>query len=146
MTAYAQDLRILVTGSRNYAYPYTLRGVLREAWTQAGRPARVVLVHGACPTGADALADVYARSMGWTVEPHPAAWNELGRAAGPIRNSEMVAAGADVVTAFFQQRKSAGTEDCVRQAHIAGLLVWPVYRDLLTFPVDFSRIGEKYES
>jgi hypothetical protein len=74
----------------------------------AGR--RLILVHGGCPEGADALAVKVARQLGVPesgIERHPADWDAHGRQAGFIRNAEMVATGADVVLAFIDQCRLA---------------------------------------
>lgn len=62
--------------------------------------------------------------MFWNVEQevHDADWNEYGRAAGPIRNQEMVDAGADVCLAF--PTGGPGTRDCMRRARDAGIRVF----------------------
>jgi hypothetical protein len=87
----------------------------------------VVIVHGACPTGVDGVFDEAARLSGLATEPHPADWDRHGRAAGPIRNGEMVALGAEFVLAVHRDLwRSKGTLDCVRQALAAGLPVWHI--------------------
>ena len=59
----------------------------------------VTIVAGAAP-GADTLAAEWARENGVPVEEHPAKWDEHGRAAGAIRNIEMLNSGCDGVIAF----------------------------------------------
>lgn len=57
-------------------------------------------------------------------------WTKYGRAAGPIRNKEMVRLGADLCLAFPDHPKgqgSRGTWGCIDLAHQAGipiLIVW----------------------
>ena len=116
------DYRVLVTGSREY------RGneVLREFSLLAMEHGRenLVIVHGAHRSGADALARLAARALGIREEPHPADWKRWNKKAGPIRNQEMVDAGADVVLAFFATlAQNRGTWDCVTRAEIAGIPV-----------------------
>jgi hypothetical protein len=117
-------MRILVTGSRNW----TDREAIAEALlavrdNQAPTRSTVMeLVHGDCPTGADNIADRWARTWGWKVEPHPADWNRYGRKAGPIRNQQMVDLGADVCLAF-PLSDSRGTYDCMTRAKAAGIPV-----------------------
>lgn len=98
-------MRILVTGSRDWTDAYAVGNALAEARdtprTDPAPPSRMVLVSGACPTGADAIAEHYALLWGWIVERYPADWDQHGRAAGPKRNAEMVAAGADLCLAFI---------------------------------------------
>jgi hypothetical protein len=128
----SRPYRILVTGSRDWddgdLIAYQL-GLAAGEGARQGR--RVTVVHGACPTGADAIADRLARDHGFTVERHPAGWRG-GKAAGLARNTEMVAAGADVCLAFLAPcRKHAsrpphdshGAADCAGKAEQAGIPV-----------------------
>lgn len=103
--------RVVVCGGRDYDDPDTVVRVL------ALLDPRTTIVHGA-QRGADTLADAAARRLGLPVERHPAEWQRLGRAAGPIRNREMVA-GADLVIAF---PGGVGTADALAAARAAGVL------------------------
>lgn len=67
-----------------------------------------VIVHGACPRGADAIADALAKQWGVAVESYPADWS-TGRAAGFIRNKHMVDLGADVLLAFIKDNSKGAT-------------------------------------
>ncbi|WP_277212545.1 DUF2493 domain-containing protein [Isoptericola croceus] len=111
-------MRILVTGSRTWDDDETIRRALTGA---AGVVAsQVTLVSGACPRGADAIAERVARELGWHVERHPADWQQHGRRAGYLRNAAMVAAGADVCVAFIRDG-SRGASMTARLAHQAGI-------------------------
>jgi hypothetical protein len=66
------------------------------------QPEGILLVHGACPRGADAIAAYAARTPGYQIEAHPADWHRYGRAAGYRRNAEMIALGADGSAAFIR--------------------------------------------
>ena len=115
-------MRILVTGSRNWTDKVTIAQAIREAWLVAGRPYGVTVVHGGA-RGADYIAGVYAKRLGFSVEVHAlddAAWNKYGKAAGPIRNKEMVDLGADVCLAFIKN-ESAGATHCAELAQKAGI-------------------------
>ena len=110
--------RILVTGSRNW----TELGPIRQGFEVVLRryhldSAAVTVVHGAAK-GAGTIAAQIAESMGMKVEAWPADWQKYGRKAGPLRNTEMVAAGADVCLAF-PLPGSIGTHDCIRRAKAA---------------------------
>lgn len=107
--------RIIVTGGRRYRDTATIRRVLEE-YHQTPPP---TLVHGGAP-GADSEAACVGYLLGWIVEAHPADWQRHGRAAGPIRNQQMVDSGADLVIAFPGGR---GTADMVRRARAAGIPV-----------------------
>lgn len=107
--------RILITGSRDWTnVPY-----IRHMLTIAARfHPDAVLVHGDC-RGADRIAAGIWTGWGLPTEPHPADWSH-GRAAGPIRNTEMVNAGADLCLAFLLPG-SRGAVHCADLAEQAGI-------------------------
>lgn len=107
--------RVIVCGSRSWWNDTQIQERLADLASEA------VLVHGDCDTGADRIASEYWRWLGREDEPHPADWDGHGRRAGPIRNSEMAALGADVCIAFRGKGKSNGTDDMVRKARAAGI-------------------------
>lgn len=114
--------RILVTGSRHWTDRQQVFDHLHLF--SGGRG--TVLVHGACPTGADRIADEITYDWPWIVERHPAYWDAHGKAAGPLRNQQMVDLGADVCIAFLMP-DSRGTVDCAAKAEAAGIRVVRVY-------------------
>jgi len=73
--------------------------------------------------GTDALAKRYAAEHGLGCREFPAQWNVHGRAAGPIRNSEMIEYlnGKNCKAVFVWDGKSRGTGDCLRKARKAGI-------------------------
>jgi hypothetical protein len=94
--------RLLATGSRGWDDAETIWRLLKTAWTfDPG----MLLVHGACPRGADLLCDVYwDEYLGGGVERHPADWypnGRLDRAAGFRRNEDMARLGAWGCLAFI---------------------------------------------
>ncbi len=111
------SFRVLVTGSRNWRNTRLITAALDEL--RAGHGDRLVVVHGACPTGADHIAATWCQRTGTTVERHPADWATHGRAAGPIRNTEMVTAGAQMCLAFIAGH-SPGATHCANTAEHAG--------------------------
>jgi len=117
-------VRILVTGSRTWSDREALEIALRvRLMTAEAMGEQLVVVHGDCPQGADALARDWAtRTPGVAEEAHPARWYTEGRAAGLIRNSRMVAAGADECLAFIQD-DSRGATHCAQRADEAGMVV-----------------------
>lgn len=105
--------RFAVTGGRDYADWAVIKAALEEA------PSTAVLVHGAA-RGADSLAAALWESFGRPTEAHPADWDRHGKAAGPLRNQEMVDSGIDLLIAFPGGR---GTADMRRRAEAAGVRV-----------------------
>lgn len=112
--------RVLVTGSRNWKGRDAVFAALQE---HLGGELHGVVVHGDCPTGADHMAQQWVDLQpGLVAERHPADWGAHGKAAGPIRNQQMVDLGADVVLAF-PHLDSRGTTHCITAARRAGLSV-----------------------
>jgi hypothetical protein len=116
--------RVLVTGSRTWNDTTAIRAALEQALIDAG-PRPVLVIHGACPSGADQQADSHARwlrSKGCTidVEPHPANWQLEGKRAGFIRNARMVNLGADLCLAFTKGG-SRGASHTAALAEAAGI-------------------------
>lgn len=109
--------RLLITGSRDWTDEVEIMSAIAsvaippESWT---------LVSGACPTGADAIAEGFAEGLGLTVERHPADWNAYGKSAGFRRNAEMVELGAEVCLAFIRNG-SKGATHTANMAEKAGI-------------------------
>ena len=117
-----QPFRLLLTGSRTWDDTHIIEHAL--AMILAHHPEGVLLIHGACPHGADAIAAAYAdRTPGYHSEAHAADWRRHGRAAGHLRNAEMVTLGADGCAAFLRG-DSPGTTATIRLAKAAGIPVW----------------------
>lgn len=108
--------RVLVTGSRDWTDPVTIRTALATEWGEG----HAVLVSGACPQGADRIAEIFWTRWGGRVERHPADWARHGRAAGFHRNTAMVAAGATICLAFIRNA-SRGASHTARLAETAGI-------------------------
>ena len=115
----SEPYRVLVTGSRTWE---DREGITFElARLALLHPEGVTVVHGACPRGADAMADQEARKLGLSVERHRADWSQ-GKAAGFQRNQAMVDLGADVCLAFIREH-SKGATHCARAAEKASIPV-----------------------
>jgi hypothetical protein len=110
-------MRVLVCGGRDYADAAKVKQVLDWELLE-GAPN--VIIEG-CARGADSLAEAYGAGMNIPVEHYPADWNKHGKAAGPIRNRQMLDEGKpDLVVAFPGER---GTENMIEQARRAGVPV-----------------------
>jgi hypothetical protein len=110
--------RILVTGSRTWTDSPALMGAIMYELLYVDEP--VTIVHGACPKGADVMADEFANLAQTHVERHPADWDQYGKSAGFVRNAEMVALGADVCLAFIKD-ESKGASMTADLAEKAGI-------------------------
>lgn len=120
--------RILITGSRSWTNAALISKAMADAIINAGALQHETwIVHGDCPIGADNLAHNIAAQWGANVEAHPAEWDEYGKAAGFIRNAEMVNLGADVCLAFIKDN-SKGASHTLDLANRAGIPV-QVFRE-----------------
>lgn len=112
--------RILITGSRNWVDEHIMEAAIVEAIR--GKDVKgVTLIHGNAK-GADTMSGKIARFYDLNIEVYPADWETHGKAAGPIRNSQMVKLGADVCLAF-PLGESRGTRHCMKIAEKAGIPV-----------------------
>jgi len=83
----ARSLVIAACGGRDLAWPYQRIAAELLART-GGRPVHLLLHGGA--RGADAAIGRAAHQLGWSALVMPAQWQLHGRAAGPIRNRELL--------------------------------------------------------
>lgn len=124
-------MRILVTGSQLWTDKALmfeeLDWIYEEYFLPMEDDLEFIVVHGACPNGADSFADEWValrKSQGLpyiSAEPHPADWKgPRKRGAGYARNAEMVKLGADRCLAFILN-ESPGATHCSELAEKAGI-------------------------
>lgn len=126
-------MRILVTGSQLWtdkALVFEELDWIFETYFLPSGDDKFILVHGACPNGADAFADEWGRLRKSVlphlidIERHPADWKgPRKRGAGYARNAEMVKLGADFCLAFILD-ESSGSTHCSELAEKAGIDTW----------------------
>ena len=75
-------MKVLVCGGRDYGDFHYLASILNEYEIDT-------IIHGNA-RGADSLAERYGQIHGIPIERYPANWKKHGKAAGPIRNKEML--------------------------------------------------------
>jgi hypothetical protein len=108
-------VKVLVCGGRDFADKEWLVAEL-DHLHHASKI--TLLVNGGAP-GADTLASNWAITRGIAVSVYRADWEKYGRAAGPIRNQEMLdSEKPDAVLAFPGGR---GTADMVARAKLFGV-------------------------
>lgn len=120
-------MKIGVTGSRNMTNYALVEKTLRVFDINAR--ALPVLIEGGAQ-GADRLARTAAQKLGWRIQTFEAKWGTNGRAAGPIRNQEMIDSYLHVLIAFSGGR---GTADMVARATKAGVPVFQVVDPLYNY-------------
>lgn len=110
-------MRVLVCGGRDFDDHMLLVKTLLEYQTE--KPITCI-IHGNA-RGADTLADRFADLTGIPKEVYPADWDKYNKAAGPIRNAQMITEGKpDLVIAFPGGK---GTANMIKQAKDAGIPV-----------------------
>lgn len=77
-----------ICGGRDFTDQDMFDAAMSQITGMFGCPSKIV--HGDCPTGVDAMADAWAKKMAIDVEARPADWSKHGKAAGPIRNEEIL--------------------------------------------------------
>lgn len=110
-------MKVLVCGGRNYNnfnhVQTTLDSIHKET--------PISLIISGAAKGADTLGEQWAKMRNVPVERFPADWNEYGKAAGAIRNQQMLAEGRpDLVVAF---PGGNGTLDMIRRSKRSGVNV-----------------------
>jgi len=124
-------MKLIIAGGRHYKF--TPRDIDFLNWfkrsSEENEDPITEVVSGKC-SGADAYGERWAKFHGIHVEPFPADWDNLGDAAGPVRNEEM-AKYADVVILFPGNK---GTRSMQERAEIHGLTI--------LFSREFKGIGK----
>ena len=109
-------MRVLFCGDREWDDVQMIGEVLQKY-----NPKEDVIINGYA-RGADIIASILGKWMGFVVEDYPADWEKYKKAAGPIRNKEMLDTGLDKVNAFHDDlSRSKGTRDMVKIAGEAGI-------------------------
>jgi hypothetical protein len=131
-------MRLLITGDRNWKDEGIIHAVLT---LMADTYPDLTIIHGGA-NGADSIAGDIAESLEIKTLEFRADWSKHGRAAGPIRNQQMLDEGKpDAVMAFHKDlRSSRGTLDMVRRARSHNLPV--TWLNDTAFQVTDSQLDE----
>ena len=114
-------IRFVVAGSRGFAdyemFEQSLDRMIEEAAEE-----EVELVSGHAE-GADQMAERYAEEYAIPITVIKPDWNTYGRAAGPVRNRQMLAYAAEEspMVAAFWDGKSRGTKNTIDTARKLGI-------------------------
>lgn len=106
-------MRVLVCGSRHFNNKDLMEDILNDY--------NVSTVIEGEARGADTLARRYAERHGIPVDRYPALWDKHGKAAGPIRNAQMLTEGKPELVIAFRGPNSRGTQNMIDQAKKAGV-------------------------
>lgn len=127
-------MRVLVCGTRTFGSHAMHIGQMHLALRRLLDQDKLVIIHGGC-RGADQMADAWCQDHEVHQVVYRADWDTHGRKAGPIRNSEMLESGVDLVVAFWDL-KSRGTKDTIDKARAKGIPVevWHHGASVATLP------------
>ena len=111
-------IKVLICGDRNWTDARTVRDFVKSL------PTGAIIIHGAAK-GTDSIAGEEGNKHGYEVRAYPADWERYGRAAGPIRNQQMLdLERPQLVVAFHDNLDSSrGTKDMVQRAKCLGIPV-----------------------
>jgi hypothetical protein len=108
-------MKVVVCGDRHWSDYSRILHILIQL------PMGSLIIQGGC-RGADRLAVAAAEELGHRWKEILANWDLHGRAAGPIRNTEMLSENPDMVLAFHDNiEQSLGSRDTVRKARARGI-------------------------
>jgi hypothetical protein len=116
------EYRLIVSGGRAVTDVDLVQSGLSEHIAQlASVGNRVTMIIHGMASGVDTIAGNYGRDHNLRIVEFPADWERYGRAAGPIRNKEMIEYGDELLA--FWDGKSKGTGGTIKLARRAGIPV-----------------------
>lgn len=107
-------MKLLCAGDRNWTNVFIIRAWLIKFATKHNI---YKVIHGNA-RGADRIAAQIAIELGIDIHSFPAQWDKYGRAAGPIRNQQMIDEGNPDYVVIFHDNivVSKGSADMMRRA------------------------------
>jgi hypothetical protein len=118
---YKPFLRVLICGDRSW----TNRGIIKEAVLKVLQTNDIEYIIEGGANGADRLGRSVAEEIGIPVDTYYAKWQMYGKAAGRIRNKEMLNKGKPTLVLAFHNniQNSKGTKNMIEIAVKAGVKV-----------------------
>lgn len=115
--------RVVIAGSRNFNDYALFSSIVDKCLSRIRNEYKIIILSGHC-SGADMMAERYAKENGFELEVFPADWS-LGRKAGPLRNKQMIDV-ADFAIAFPSGGR--GTQSLINFAKQKGIptRVYPI--------------------
>lgn len=115
-----EKFHVIIAGTRTFDDYSLLESFVDKKLARVSADHDIVVVSGAA-RGADRLGELYALNRGYEIMRFPADWEQFGKRAGYLRNTQM-AEHADALIAFWDG-KSRGTQHMIRIATERQLLV-----------------------
>ena len=115
-------MNIIIAGSRDIGISLREKNqvflILDKVFLNLNLNEPPVIFDGGC-SGVDACGKEYAKTKGWQVDTYKADWLNLGKAAGPLRNQQMVDK-ADMLV-VIRTKNSRGSKDVLARAKNKGI-------------------------
>lgn len=105
------EKKVVIGGCRDYSDYAFFKSHLEEILKD--EKDEIIIISGHC-SGVDLMGERYAAENGFKVEIFLPEWKKYGRAAGPLRNKQMVEK-ANLIIAFWDG-KSKGTKSLIKYA------------------------------
>lgn len=139
-------MKILVCGGRHFNNYSVLNWVMTNVIAVADTD-DVEIVSGHC-VGADQLGERYAQENNMAVKIFSPNWTAYGRAAGPIRNKQMVdyvSQDKNSLVVAFVSPNSKGTKGTIAMAKKANIPVIEIPYEIQDLPIELQE-GVRFES
>ncbi len=107
------EVYVIIAGSRVYSNYEEAKEYILSCLEEMNNGDPITILSGGCK-GADLLGERFAKENGFPVKRYLPDWKQFGRAAGPIRNKQMVAVCHKVIC--FWDGNSKGTESLIQYA------------------------------
>lgn len=115
-------MNIIIAGSRDVGISLREKNqvfsILEKIFLNLKLEEPPIIFDGDC-SGVDACGKEYGNKMGWKVRTFKADWLNLGKAAGPLRNQQMVSE-ADMII-VIRAKNSKGSKDVLARAKNKGI-------------------------
>lgn len=112
-----KPVRVAVVGSREFDSYKLVENTVDSILAERGLKDVLIVSGGA--RGVDTLAELYAIRRNLPKKVYKANWTEYGKAAGPLRNTQIVE-NSDLIIAF-RLPGSRGTQNTINQAKERGV-------------------------
>jgi hypothetical protein len=115
-------MNLAIVGSRDFKQDKIFNEVIDQFITEIGTP-NLIVSGGA--TGADTLAEIYAKEKKIETKIFLPDWKKYGKSAGPLRNKQIVTEATHLI-AFRTSVNSIGTNNSIKLATNKEIPIWVV--------------------
>ena len=107
------EVYVVIAGCRTYYNYEEAKDYIVSSLSEYKATDQITILSGGCK-GADSLGERFARENGFPIKRFLPDWEKYGKAAGPLRNKQMVDVCHKVIC--FWDGKSKGTKSLIQYA------------------------------